>query len=102
MLPDRLEPATSPRHRAGFHSAAVGILAAGLAECARAFERRTCEWAAAQRLAAASETDVLRRSLATAVAWIAEFLGSAVVGAFAGYVSHLAADSSTPLGIPLI
>lgn len=74
-LPDLIEPATSPHHRQFFHSLAVaGLLAEGM--------RRVHEWEVE------NDGDL--------------FLKDTLMVIGASYLSHLAMDSTTPKGLPIL
>jgi LexA-binding, inner membrane-associated putative hydrolase len=82
MLPDRLEPPTNPRHRAGLHSKemACSLIAT-----------TTGLWQFAQDLELqAIEEDSALKMLAS----------GALVGVISGYLTHLALDARTPAGLP--
>lgn len=83
-VPDILEPATHPGHRAFFHG-----LAFNGAVTATAF-RRAYQWR--REVVALGE-------LATAEDRLLSALAVASVG---GYASHIALDATTPSGLPLI
>ena len=102
LLPDRLEPATNPRHRRTCHSATVGGAALSCVDAARRLETFLENKSAELRRAASGQSDAVSRFLLNFAAWITEFLGSAAVGVVAGYISHLAADLRTPAGIPAV
>jgi membrane-bound metal-dependent hydrolase YbcI (DUF457 family) len=97
--PDLLEPATSPNHRAFFHSLVVaGSLTAAwaadlAADCHRAAE--ACE----ARAACASDDGSRQWERLKAFLWRA--LAGFLVGLFAGYGSHLVLDAATSRGLPL-
>lgn len=73
IVPDTLEPALNPNHRAIGHSVALG---AGLAQLAISTCGETGEWEEFQKI----------------------LLAVAIVS----YVSHLVADAFTPKGLPLL
>ena len=74
-LPDIIEPATSPHHRKFFHSVAV-MLAVG--------------WGVKQAYEWTPETS-----------W-EKFARLALIFGGVGYISHLALDATTPMGLPLL
>jgi membrane-bound metal-dependent hydrolase YbcI (DUF457 family) len=101
VLPDVLEPATSPNHRAEFHSLVMGmgVGAAATAEwqarCrARALE---CDGRAALLVEGSPE-----RSSEEAAAFWWRVLAGLLVGFLAGYGSHLVMDFTTTRALPLI
>lgn len=102
-VPDWLEPATHPNHRAFFHSlafATVGLppLWTGLRQ-AREEQLRAaeaCEWQA-----------TIAPNAQVANAWreqagFCRLQAGILLGAIPGYVSHLAADALTPKSLPLL
>lgn len=101
VMPDVLEPATSPNHRKLAHSlVAAGSLA--LADIA--------QWQAACRRRAASHTITAaslplgcreRSDAEFAAAWWS-FLAGLVAGFFVGYASHLAMDALTAKSLPVL
>jgi membrane-bound metal-dependent hydrolase YbcI (DUF457 family) len=100
-LPDVLEPATSPNHRSVCHSL---ILLALLAVSVNAkYHERCLERAASCDSRARRFTSVAIERLAeerAAIGW--RLLAAALIGATAGYASHLILDSSTAKGLPLV
>jgi membrane-bound metal-dependent hydrolase YbcI (DUF457 family) len=101
VLPDLLEPATSPHHRQTAHS----MVAAGALTMAK-----VAEWQAACRSASAAARErasVLplgcqERNDAELAAVLWRLLAGILVGLVVGYGSHLALDACTPRGLPLI
>lgn len=90
-LPDMLEPATSPDHRATFHSLTVGGGGNALA-IPRLMDLQADVRARARECAAEGED------------WHAlalNILAGVVVAVPAGYVSHLLLDSTTPKSLPI-
>ncbi len=102
LLPDRLEPATSPRHRSTCHSAAAGGMALTVLEAARKIEAYLQSKSAEMRCGAQGQCDAVLKFLQKLAAWVVEFLGGAAVGVVAGYLSHLVADMFTPARIPVV
>lgn len=101
-LPDVFEPATTPFHRSTFHSVGTliavgaGTLASEARYADRLRQRATdCE----KRAAAAAPFDALLWQLLGALCRVA---AGAVSGLGGGYVSHLACDLMTPMGIPIL
>lgn len=102
-IPDRLEPAIHPNHRAFFHSVAfAGVGLPPLWAMTQQIRSRSlraaafCEWQAAQ---AQSQQDT---ALWQAQADSHKFFAGALLGLIPGYASHLAADATTPKSLPLI
>ena len=99
VLPDVLEPATSPHHRQLAHSAVAG----GALTLAR-----VAEWQASCRASATAAQRALlhppgsedrSRTEWDVLFW--RLLAGALVGLVAGYASHLVLDAGTPKGLPL-
>lgn len=99
--PDLLEPATSPNHRAAFHSLVMG---AGVGAAAMAEWHARCRERAAECDARATslppESPDCRREHSAAFWW--RVLAGLLVGFLAGYGSHLAMDFTTARALPLI
>jgi inner membrane protein len=101
MMPDLLEPATSPNHRKLAHS----MVMAGTLTLAK-----VTEWQAVCRREAAAQgqaaLQLLPGSRARSDAELAaiwwSFLAGFIAGFFAGYVSHLALDAATTRSLPFI
>ncbi len=102
LLPDWLEPATSPRHRSTCHSAAAGGVALTDLHIARNIEAYLQSRSAEIRHEAHGQCDAVLKFLQKVWAWVVEFFGGAAVGVVAGYVSHLVADMFTPAGLPIL
>lgn len=94
LLPDRLDPPLSPRHRAEFHSLMLLLLLMTLTLEATRLE---CRRRAQQCLACepSGSEAMLRSDL-----W--RFAAGFITGLQWGYVSHLSADLTTKAGLPLI
>jgi len=103
-FPDVLEPATHPNHRDVCHSFAAGLgllLASGSGERnIGADMRNEAARLRAERLGLASD-DPRRPTLAFREYAIYFLLGLAT-GAVTGYLSHIAADMTTPREVPLV
>lgn len=101
LLPDFIEPATSPNHRKAAHSVTAGaslvfVQATGWqGECRR---RAITEIEQASYLAPRSREH--SRSNLMALLWA--LLAGLIGGLIAGYASHLALDAMTPRSLPLI
>jgi hypothetical protein len=101
IMPDIIEPATSPNHRKLAHSA----VAAGSLTLAK-----ITQWQASCRQRAAVHTSLAQRlvpnsperSNAEFQAMLWSFLAGLTVGFVAGYASHLALDATTKRSLPLI
>ena len=90
-LPDTLEPATNPHHRQAAHAVVVTAGAwAILVPKLRDLEGR-CRVYAAQM-----------DSVAPLWALGARLLAGILRGLLPGYVSHMALDATTPMGLPLL
>lgn len=100
-LPNLLEPATSPNHRALAHSlASAGTL---LLLPIRDWQDRCRARASvfAQLASAADDgSEMSKRLNRSALTW--SFLARAIPGLVAGYISHLLLDGATPRGLPII
>ena len=99
VAPDVLEPATSPNHRAFFHSVAacVALSAARAADWASKCHRAAAE--CGSRASAATDEAVRRWENIKAFLWRA--LAGFLIGLVAGYASHLALDATTSRSLPL-
>lgn len=100
LTPDVLEPATSPNHRAAFHSLAAGasLTAAWVADWAADCRQRALECEA--RASAAINPDAKSWEAFKAFLWRA--LAGFLIGFFAGYASHLVLDVGTSRGLPIM
>lgn len=101
VIPDILEPATSPNHRRLAHSAAAG----GALTLARIAEWQASCRAAADAAASRALAHPLGTSERTRAEWDVLFwrlLAGALVGLVAGYASHLVLDAGTARGLPLL
>ena len=101
VLPDVLEPATTPNHRELAHS----IVAGGSLTLARLAEwQATCRTEAkgceTRALTFALGSDARRRAEWDALGW--RFLAGLLAGSVAGYASHLVLDAGTAKGLPLL
>jgi hypothetical protein len=102
-VPEMLEPATHPNHRAVFHSVCFAGLAlsnAWVATCKKREEiigqARECE----RRAAIAANKQ--ERDYWSQQANGLRFCAGSLLGLVPGYASHLAADALTPKGLPLL
>lgn len=94
-LPDDLEPATSPSHRAFAHSlAAAGMVSSAIPTLLRFAEECRAPYRCRPVLPA-SNSEAINRLLAHLAAGFA-------VGLAVGFLSHLALDARTPKGLPLM
>lgn len=102
-LPDIFEPATSSHHRKFFHAVVpAGITIQKGVMGVLELRNRLRQRAQALVRALADETDPSKRAESWLWAMWFSFLAGIVVGAPAGYLSHLALDALTPRGLPLI
>ena len=101
VLPDVIEPATSPNHRQFAHSLAAG---AGVSLAWFADAQATCREQAAAYAGRANMTELSEadRSHARLMMLLWHFVAGAAVAFVVGYGSHLALDAMTSKGIPLI
>lgn len=102
-VPDWLEPAIHPNHRAFFHSVAfagVGLpplwTMAQQARTGHLHAASLCDWQAAQ---AQNQQDM---GYWQGQAESHRLFAGMLLGLIPGYVSHLAADAATPKSLPLI
>lgn len=101
VLPDLIEPATTPNHRQVAHSLAV---------CGALSLARVAEWQAICRAAAGREARRAmhlplgsdERTEADTAAFVWRFIAGALVGFVAGYASHLLLDAGTASGLPIV
>ena len=101
VLPDLLEPATSPNHRKLAHSAAAGgaLTFARIAEW-QATCRAAADAAAIRALSHPLGSRDRERAQWDVLLW--RLLAGVLVGLVAGYASHLVLDAGTPKGLPLL
>jgi len=101
MMPDVLEPATSPNHRKLAHS----VVMLGTLTLARVVEWQTgCRRRAAEDAEVASSLLLGSKARAdaelAAVVW--SFFAGFIAGFVAGYASHLGLDATTLRSLPLL
>lgn len=100
--PDLIDPPTSPGHRGVGHAIVPVLIAFVLiARFMPEWQQALRSYAAAARARAAilpPEERLLEQCTATAC----EFLLGLIIGAPAGYASHLLLDAATPAGLPLL
>jgi hypothetical protein len=103
QLPDLLEPANIPRHRGPVHGWAAGAGAtwAGVKHLPT-FAMRARALAAELESRALQEPGPLRSLLLFLAAVACHLAAGYVVGAAAGYASHLLLDAGTPEALPLL
>ncbi len=101
ILPDVLEPATSPHHRQLAHSLVVGgsLAVAKVAEMQASCRSLSSE--ATQRASVLPVGSPERRD-AEFLALFWRFVAGFLIGLATGYASHLALDACTPQGLPLL
>lgn len=101
LLPDVIEPATSPHHRQLAHSLAA---AGGLTMTKVAEWQASCRSAATEALQRAGSLPVgcadRNNTELAAILW--RLAAGLIVGVVVGYGSHLALDACTPRGLPII
>jgi membrane-bound metal-dependent hydrolase YbcI (DUF457 family) len=100
-LPDVLEPATSPRHRALCHSWAAATTILTWANARVADAQQYCRDQAQHWERRAASADGLGALFATLAALLCHFAAGFFAGLRGGYVSHLVLDAVTPAGLPL-
>jgi uncharacterized membrane protein YfcA len=94
VLPDRLDPPLSPRHRGGFHSV---VVLAVLLFLVLETQRRVCR----QRAEEATRWGPLGpQHTLESDAW--RFLSGLITGLQWGYISHLTADMTTRASLPVV
>lgn len=102
-LPDLIEPAYNPRHRAIAHAivpaGGLGTLVGKKLGDAQGYCRRKAREAAS---VAASTDDPLARMLWMGFRIFWDLAAGFVAGLLAGYGSHLVLDGFTPAGLPLL
>lgn len=101
IAPDFIEPATSPNHRQFAHSRLAGFSIASLTIAnVRVLQNRLraeADWLDAQAAATPDRWESLNlRAQAISL----RMLVGVLPGLAAGYLSHLALDSTTPKGLP--
>ena len=103
VLPDRIDVATHPGHRAEAHSMAITGTVGWIVR------ENLPEWQAALRIHAdrlAAMRMQTETPLLQALFWIAEyfcrFVAGLAAGVLAGYASHLMLDFFTPASLPVI
>jgi len=102
-LPDILEPATNPNHRQFGHSFVFNgtMTVAGYAG-AKTLDFQIKAWTEQIKHKISETQDPTTRLIWAALLFLVLFSGGFVVGLFAGYLSHVAADSMTPASIPVL
>ena len=101
-LPDIIDPPTSFRHRSIGHGAAP--VAAGIVALVRRLSQIQQQFReeAQHHAGARDQTASCWARLYHVIAeYFLRFVAGAVVGAAAGYVSHLVLDAGTPMGLPI-
>jgi hypothetical protein len=103
MLPDRIDPPTHPRHRSLGHGVLpnIGIWSYVLSH-AHEFQELLRSKAAEQRQARDWAQCWWEKLCCLLLELGYLLLSGGIVGLPAGYVSHLALDSFTPCGLPLL
>jgi hypothetical protein len=102
-LPDIIEPARNSWHRSLAHSVSTGAAGVLAVKKAVASWQTYCRKKAAHhdQLVSTSK-DILSRIWHGLLALAWRILAGFVVGAFAGYISHLVLDATTPRRIPIL
>jgi hypothetical protein len=102
-LPDLLEPAIHPNHRSTFHSLCF-LLATALVALPWSEKKRQEQLQIAKNCWLRAQTSINEpesRQWQQQALWH-EFVAGLYAGMVVGYISHLAADSLTPKGLPLL
>ena len=103
LLPDGLEPATSPRHRKFCHSYAAAGGVALTASVVAEWQAQCRRWAAEQRAKALTfAPGSQERSAAELAAMGWSILSGFIAGVVVGYGSHLILDALTDQGLPIL
>ena len=103
FLPDIIEPATSPNHRSFFHSVSfVGIAGPPAWSCAWTFKDEQIRIAKECEARALATPNGFEKFLWELRALLHKFLAGLLPGLVLGYASHLAADATTPMGLPFL
>lgn len=103
LLPDIIEPATSPNHRSFFHSVSFVVIA-GPPSWSYAWRIKDEQIRLAEDCEARANAmqDGFEKSLWKLQAILHRFLAGLLPGLVLGYASHLLADSVTPKGLPFL
>ncbi len=103
MLPDILEPATSPNHRKVAHSVltALGLTLGSANHHHRLAELRELAADLADRAYRVRPTNAITAFVLEVAALLVQAAVGYIVGLAAGYASHLVLDAGTPKGLPL-
>ena len=101
IAPDLLEPPDSPNHRSMAHSVAAGcaVTFVGISDWQAWCRKRARRYEEKAQAGAARDRPSLGAEM-MAVLW--RLLSGFLVGAAAGYASHLLLDAGTPRSLPLI
>ena len=103
MLPDALDPATSPSHRAGGHSLAVaGLVSMAVPPCRRFADDCRGSAETSRRLAAQPGIQPGDRANHQINELTSRFVAGFAVGLPVGILSHLGADALTPRSLPIV
>ncbi len=101
--PDLLEPAHNPHHRHVFHSVGVNAL---LVTKVPEYVSAGAEWlrtkAAELEIEAAATADPVLAFILGLGVYALRAIAGFLVGFAAGWASHVALDSATPMGLPLL
>ncbi len=101
MVPDWLEPASTPNHRDLAHSwlMLVAVSQTKFTGWQRHFHATAVAYEA---LAGDPQVTDGWRFWYQVLAWVCRFLAGFLAGLQAGYASHLTLDALTPFGLPLV
>jgi membrane-bound metal-dependent hydrolase YbcI (DUF457 family) len=101
MLPDWLEPASTPNHRDLAHS---WLMLFAVSQAKINAWQRDCHARAETYEAFARNPQMTAgwQLCYQILAWLNRFLAGFLAGLKAGYASHLTLDALTPFGLPLI
>jgi hypothetical protein len=103
MVPDAIDPATSPSHRASGHSVAVaGLVSRAVPPCCRFATR--CRKSAETFRDFAAQPDIQpgERANHQFSELASRFVAGFAIGLPVGFLSHIGADATTPRGLTLV
>lgn len=99
-IPDWLEPAIHPKHRSVYHSVAAGcVVALGLGLTIKAVTELP-RLRSGRKTSHTQQTPKATRNSGLSLKQIA--IATVVIAALVGILSHLAVDSGTPDGLPMV
>ncbi len=103
MVPDAIDPATSPSHRGSGHSVAfAGLVSLAIQPCRRFAARCRNDAETFRSLAAQAEARPGEQADHQFSELASRFAAGVAVGLPVGLLSHLGADATTPRGLTLV